>query len=138
MKISVRLLVLCVALSMVAQKATYAHFKLLEPASWLVESDRGDPQKAGPCGGSNTDWGKPSLASTKAVGGPQLHLKIQETISTQIITVWRWRSIRRPSCRSILKRRETEKVAVVAAIQSPPRSRSSTITTMHTERRPAR
>src|SRR3954465_8729384 len=36
-----------------------AHFRLLEPASWLIENDLGDPQKAGPCGGSNADWGKP-------------------------------------------------------------------------------
>ena len=61
---------------MTVQTATYAHFKLLEPASWLVESDRGDPQKAGPCGGSNTDWGKPSYVVTKAVGGQKLHLKL--------------------------------------------------------------
>src|SRR6476619_3450728 len=79
MKLSVRFLVLCVALTMV-QRATYAHFKLLEPSSWLVETDRGDPQKTGPCGGSNTDWGKPSYAVTKATGGQKLHLKVQETI----------------------------------------------------------
>jgi hypothetical protein len=56
------------------------HFKLVEPASWLIESERGDPQKTGPCGGSNTDWGKPSYAVTKVVGGQKLHLKVQETI----------------------------------------------------------
>jgi hypothetical protein len=60
--------------------ATQAHFKLVEPASWLVEDERGDPQKAGPCGGSNTDWGKPSNAVTQAVGGSRLHVKVQETI----------------------------------------------------------
>jgi hypothetical protein len=59
---------------------THAHFKLLEPASWLIENDRGDPQKAGPCGGSNTDWGKPSYAVTKVMGGSRLHLKVQETV----------------------------------------------------------
>lgn len=58
----------------------YGHFKLVEPASWLIENDRGDPQKAGPCGGSNTDWGKPSFVVSKAVGGSKLHLKVQETI----------------------------------------------------------
>lgn len=58
----------------------YAHFRLLEPASWLVENERGDPQKAGPCGGSNTDWGKPSYAVTKAIGGSKLHIKVQETV----------------------------------------------------------
>jgi hypothetical protein len=56
------------------------HFKLLEPASWLVEDDRGDPQKAGPCGGSNDDWGTPSYIVNEAVGGSLLHLKVQETI----------------------------------------------------------
>ena len=31
---------------------TQAHFKLLEPASWITEDQRlGDPQKLGPCGG---------------------------------------------------------------------------------------
>ena len=60
--------------------AVVGHFKLIEPASWLIESDRGDPQKAGPCGGSNTDWGKPSYAVTKATGGQQLHIKLLETI----------------------------------------------------------
>ena len=63
-----------------APVAMQAHFKLVEPASWLIEDDRGDPQKAGPCGGSNTDWGKPSWAVTQAAGGSKLHLKVQETI----------------------------------------------------------
>ena len=59
---------------------THAHFKLVEPASWIVEDDRGDPQKGFPCGGSNTDYGKPSYAVTQAIGGSKLHLKVQETI----------------------------------------------------------
>jgi hypothetical protein len=63
-----------------ASVPVHAHFKLLEPASWIVEDERGDPQKGGPCGGSNTDWGKPSYAVTQAVGGSRLHLKVQETI----------------------------------------------------------
>jgi hypothetical protein len=69
-----------VGLATAVPTVSYAHFKLLEPASWLIESDRGDPQKAGPCGGSNTDWGKPSNIVGKAVGGQKLHLKVQETI----------------------------------------------------------
>ena len=80
MKRSARLLFVVAGLTMAVQAATSAHFKLMEPASWLVENDRGDPQKAGPCGGSNTDWGKPSYIVSKAVGGQKLHLKIQETI----------------------------------------------------------
>jgi len=71
---------LVVAVTMVVQAALSAHFKLIEPASWLVENDRGDPQKAGPCGGSNTDWGKPSYVIGKATGGQKLHVKVQETI----------------------------------------------------------
>ena len=80
MKPAARFLLLVAALTTAVQSATLAHFKLLEPASWLVESDRGDPQKAGPCGGSNTDWGKPSYIVNKATGGATLHIKVQETI----------------------------------------------------------
>jgi len=67
------------ALAILAPSTT-AHFKLVEPASWLIENDRGDPQKSGPCGGSNTDWGKPSYIVTKVTGGQKLHIKVQETI----------------------------------------------------------
>jgi hypothetical protein len=73
-------LLVCAGLIAAVQMTVVAHFKLVEPASWLIETDRGDPQKAGPCGGSNTDWGKPSYAITKVTGGQKLHLKIQETI----------------------------------------------------------
>jgi hypothetical protein len=71
---------LVAAITAAAPAVGYAHFKLMEPASWLVESDRGDPQKAGPCGGSNTDWGTPSWAVTDVKGGSKLHIKVQETI----------------------------------------------------------
>lgn len=75
-----RFAVLLAVVAIPASTRMSAHFKLLEPASWLIENERGDPQKAGPCGGSNTDWGKASYAVTKAVGGQKLHLKVQETI----------------------------------------------------------
>src|SRR5262247_3545761 len=77
---AVRWLVLVTASMMAVQPATSAHFKLLEPASWLNESDRGDPQKSGPCGGTNADWGKPSYIVSKAKGGQTIHLKVQETV----------------------------------------------------------
>jgi hypothetical protein len=80
MKYSARFLVVFAGVAMAVPAVVHAHFKLLEPASWLVESDRGDPQKTGPCGGSNTDWGKPSNVLGKAVGGQKLHVKVQETI----------------------------------------------------------
>jgi hypothetical protein len=80
MKHSTRFLLSFAVLLAVVPAATYAHFRLLEPASWIIENERGDPQKAGPCGGTNADWGKPSFAISKAVGGQKLHLKIQETV----------------------------------------------------------
>jgi len=57
-----------------------AHFRLLAPASWLVENQLGDPQKAAPCGGTNTDFGKPTYAVTDVRGGSALHIKVQETV----------------------------------------------------------
>ena len=61
---------------------TDAHFKLLEPASWITEDERGDPQKVGPCGGDPRGQNEELLtgAVTKVTGGSMLHLKIQETI----------------------------------------------------------
>ena len=79
MRYSIRFL-LVVAIVTLAAQTTLAHFKLLEPSSWLIEDDRGDPQKAGPCGGTNTDWGKASYIVSKAMGGQKLHIKVQETI----------------------------------------------------------
>ena len=55
-----------------------AHFRLLEPASWLQESDLGDPQWSPPCGGTLTDPGKPTGAISKIQGGDKLHIRIRE------------------------------------------------------------
>jgi hypothetical protein len=63
-----------------AAPMAYAHFKLLEPTSWIVENDRGDPQKMGPCGGTGTDADKMTNAVTKVQGGSKLHIKMQETV----------------------------------------------------------
>lgn len=60
--------------------AISAHFRLIEPASWLQESQNGDPQKMAPCGGTSADPGKPSGAVTNVQGGEKLHIKLQETI----------------------------------------------------------
>lgn len=57
-----------------------AHFKLLEPASWLQEDAKGDPQKAAPCGGTSANPGTPSGAVNTVQGGDKLHIKIQETV----------------------------------------------------------
>jgi hypothetical protein len=80
MNTSTRLALVSAVLVTAVPSVTLAHFKLLEPASWLVEDDRGDPQKSGPCGGSNTDYGKPSYIVHQAVGGSPLHVKVQETV----------------------------------------------------------
>jgi hypothetical protein len=56
----------------------FAHFRLLEPASWLEESELGDPQWSPPCGGTLTDPGKPTGAMTKIRGGDKLHIRIRE------------------------------------------------------------
>ena len=80
MRSLVRSALVLAVLSAVLPAVTHAHFKLVEPASWLIEDDRGDPQKAGPCGGTNTDYGKPSYAVTQATGGSRLHIKVLETI----------------------------------------------------------
>ncbi|HWE52596.1 MAG TPA: SCE4755 family polysaccharide monooxygenase-like protein [Bryobacteraceae bacterium] len=55
-----------------------AHFRLLEPASWLQESELGDPQWSPPCGGTLTDPGRPTGAVTKVEGGEKLHIRIRE------------------------------------------------------------
>lgn len=67
-----------VAAACAAPAVVQAHFKLMEPASWIVESERGDPQKAAPCG--TTPDAKPTDAVTKVTGGAKLHLKVLETI----------------------------------------------------------
>jgi hypothetical protein len=72
-------LIAAMAMAVVAPFAG-AHFKLLEPQSWLVEDNRGDPQKLGPCGGTSADGGTPSNMVTKVQGGQKLHIKVQETI----------------------------------------------------------
>ena len=59
-----------------------AHFRLVTPASWLVEDMRGDPQKIAPCGGTIADAGTPSGAMTALRGGQMLHFAVEETIFT--------------------------------------------------------
>jgi hypothetical protein len=80
MKHSARFLIPFGVLLTAIPTAVHAHFKLLEPASWIVEDAKGDPQKSGPCGGNNADWGKPSYVIGKATGGGKIHLKVLETV----------------------------------------------------------
>jgi len=57
-----------------------AHFVLVEPAATLVQDQRGDPQKLGPCGGTSADAGTATNIVGKVQGGQKLHLKVMETI----------------------------------------------------------
>jgi len=58
-----------------------AHFTLVEPASWIVETNAlGDPQKLAPCGGTSQNAGTPSGALTDVIGGALLHIKLRETV----------------------------------------------------------
>jgi len=68
------------ALGVILAPFAEAHFRLLEPQSWLVENNLGDPQKLGPCGGTSANSGTPTNAVTKMQGGQKLHIKVQETI----------------------------------------------------------
>lgn len=60
--------------------AAHAHFKLLEPASWIEEDDRGDPQKLAPCGGTIDNPGIRTNAVTEVTGGEMLRVVVEETI----------------------------------------------------------
>ena len=58
-----------------------AHFSLIEPASWIVETNAlGDPQKMAPCGGTSQNPGTPSGALTDVTGGASLHVQLRETV----------------------------------------------------------
>jgi hypothetical protein len=79
------LFALLTVLAVVVPAAVQAHFQLLEPASWLVENQLGDPQKLAPCGSAPTAAANApavplSNALTKVAGGSKLHLKVAETI----------------------------------------------------------
>lgn len=66
--------------ALAAPSVAPAHFILQQPASWLVENVLGDPQKAGPCGGTTADPGTPTGAVTALTGGSMLHIKVKETV----------------------------------------------------------
>jgi hypothetical protein len=56
------------------------HFRLLEPKSWVVENDLGNPQKPGPCGGTEGAGVTPTNAVTPVQGGQKLHIKLQDMV----------------------------------------------------------
>jgi hypothetical protein len=106
------------------QSGAHAHFKLIEPTSWLIEDERGDPQKTGPCGGSNTNWGTQSFVIGKATGGQQLHVKVQETIyhpgHYRVALAVSSPTELPPDPKAEIKDTERGPRSVSAAIQNPP------------------
>ena len=78
------------AVALLVPVAASSHFLLLEPANLLVQNNRGDPQKAAPCGGTSEDKGTPSNSVTEVRGGDMLHIKITETVFTRAIIEQRW------------------------------------------------
>ena len=120
-----RLLTVAVALAALPV-APSAHFRLLEPASWITEDKLGDPQKLGPCGGDPKGQNDPLLtrAITKVVGGAKLHLKMQETIYHSghyrvALAVNSWNELP-PDPMTFEKYTDKGIYSVWAAIQSPP------------------
>jgi hypothetical protein len=67
-------------ISVFAAGAANAHFKLVEPASWIEENERGDPQKLAPCGGTIADPGTRTGVITEVQGGQMLKIVVDETI----------------------------------------------------------
>lgn len=63
----------------VATAPAQAHFKLLKPASWIVESASGDPQKAGPCG-PDESGGMMTNEITTVEAGSTIEVEFNETI----------------------------------------------------------
>jgi hypothetical protein len=103
-----------------------AHFKLVEPAGWITEDPRGDPQKLGPCGGDPKGQNDMILtnAVTKVTGGSKLHVKIQETIyhsgHYRIALAVKSRNELPPDPMTFEKYTDRGVFSTWAAIQSPP------------------
>ena len=115
-------LAVALAIAAAVPAGVQAHFKLLEPASWIVESERGDPQKSAPCGA--VPDAKPSEAITKVTGGSKLHLKVQETIyhpgHYRVALAVNSRGELPTDPLTVEKMTERGPQSVWAAIQSPP------------------
>jgi hypothetical protein len=111
-----------------------AHFRLLEPASWLVENNLGDPQKAAPCGNPPAPRANAAAASApalqvssivgKAVGGSTIRLKVQETIyhpgHYRVALAVNSRDELPPDPMTFERTTERGPYSVWAVIQSPP------------------
>ena len=115
-------LVVAALLALAVPAVVDAHFKLLEPASWIVENERGDPQKSAPCGADPK--AEMSAAVSKVTGGSKLHLKVLETIyhpgHYRVALAVNSREELPPDPMTIERTTEKGPRSVWAAIQSPP------------------
>src|SRR4030095_16463668 len=88
----------------------------------IVENERGDPQKAAPCGMAQD--AKMSSEIGKVVGGSKLHLKVQETIfhpgHYRVALAVNSRDELPPDPMTFERTTERGPYSVWAAIQSPP------------------
>ncbi len=102
-----------------------AHFRLLEPQSWIVENQLGDPQKLGPCGGTSADGGMPTNMVSKVKGGQKLHVKVQETVyhpgHYRIALAVNSRTELPPDPATTTRDSDKGPMSVTATIQNPPR-----------------
>jgi hypothetical protein len=109
-------------LAVAVPAAVQAHFKLLEPTSWVVEDDRGMPQKATPCGADPK--GVVTGTVSKAAGGSKLHVKVLETVyhpgHYRIALAVNSRDELPPDPMTFERVTEKGPQSVWAAIQSPP------------------
>jgi hypothetical protein len=123
MRTSIRLLLSAFAFLAVFQIHAAAHFTLLEPGSWLVEKQLGDPQKLGPCGGTSTDAGMPSGVVSQVKGGQKLKIKVQETVyhpgHYRVALAVNSRSELPPDPEVVTRDTEKGPRSVSAAIQNP-------------------
>src|SRR5580698_1368979 len=103
----------------------WAHFRLLEPQSWIVENNLGDPQKLGPCGGVTGNAGMPTNMVNKATGGQKLHIKLQETVfhpgHYRVALAVNSRAELPPDPAATSRDSDKGPMSVSATIQNPPR-----------------
>ena len=103
----------------------FGHFHLLEPQGWLVESNLGDPQKLGPCGGTTANSGMPTNAVAKVQGGSKLHIKLQETVfhpgHYRVALAVKSRAELPPDPSTTTRDSDKGPWSMTAAIQNPPK-----------------
>jgi hypothetical protein len=102
-----------------------AHFRLLEPQSWIVEDQLGNPQKPGPCGGTSDGGGTPTNMVSKVKGGQKLHIKVQETVyhpgHYRIALAVNSRAELPPDPSTTTRDSDKGPMSVAATIQNPPK-----------------